>query len=666
MNSIAKSFKRTAVIAIIMLFGLVATMTPLSASAQMTQAEFQAEIARLTALIEQLTLQLSGGAMSSSTACPYTWTRSLTTGSTGSDVMKLQQFLNSSADTQLAVSGAGSAGNETQYFGPITAAAVTKFQNKYRADVLTPLGLAAGTGYFGPSTMAKANALCASTPVTPPADNTTDDDESQKPVLRGEGTIGTFEIDNADDTDIEENAQDQTIAEITLEADDGDIELNRIDIALVGINTPTESDPWDVFEDIAIWIDGDLVKRMNADDKDDYLNKNDGTLRFSKLDFLLEEREEAGMLITASTQNNVDGAGIDADWSVSVESIRYFDGDGVATTDTSSDEIGDTASFSIVEEGDGEELKFSLSSNNPGESDIIVDDTRKTNDVTILRYTIKAEDNDIDLDRLFVTVVTSATTSQVVDDITIEIDGDSFKDDDKTVNSAFSTTYEFDIDGDITIDEDDEVEVEVIVDLKARLGRYDNGTTIKALVTSTERDATEAEGADDITTFSGTAVGKTHTLLSEGIVIPRASVETDVDRSGSNDTIGEYRIEFEVTAVENDFYITADASRDASTATTGVAYTITGPSGFVPASSSISAILTSGADENTPDVFTVREGDTETFTLIVTINPNVAGQYRVGLTEVNYDDDSSGSASTEAYIPVPTQDYRTMYRYINN
>ncbi|MES2134636.1 MAG: hypothetical protein V4449_00110 [Patescibacteria group bacterium] len=116
-----------------------------------------------------------GGGTSSAAVCPFTWTRSLTTGATGADVLALQKFLNSDTSTQVAVTGSGSPGNETSFFGPATGAAVTKFQLKYAAQILTPLGLTKGTAFFGASSRAKANELCASggpVVVTPPSTGT--------------------------------------------------------------------------------------------------------------------------------------------------------------------------------------------------------------------------------------------------------------------------------------------------------------------------------------------------------------------------------------------------------------------------------------------------------------------------------------------------------------
>ncbi|MGB2580273.1 MAG: IPT/TIG domain-containing protein [Minisyncoccia bacterium] len=85
--------------------------------------------------------------------------RTLSLGSRGEDVRELQKFLNIDSYTTVAVSGAGSLGNETDYYGPATKRAVIKFQEKYRNDILEPIGLSFGTGVFGSGTRVKVIAL---------------------------------------------------------------------------------------------------------------------------------------------------------------------------------------------------------------------------------------------------------------------------------------------------------------------------------------------------------------------------------------------------------------------------------------------------------------------------------------------------------------------------
>ena len=75
-------------------------------------------------------------------------TRSLKVGMTGEDVKCLQRYLNWSNHT-VASSGPGSPGNETMYFGSLTANAVANWQNSNSLQVLTPVGLTSGTGYWG-------------------------------------------------------------------------------------------------------------------------------------------------------------------------------------------------------------------------------------------------------------------------------------------------------------------------------------------------------------------------------------------------------------------------------------------------------------------------------------------------------------------------------------
>jgi len=78
-------------------------------------------------------------------ASTVSFTRDLTLGSTGSDVTLLQQYLNSHG-FQVSLSGVGSPGNESDYFGLKTQIALSKYQS---VNSISP-----SVGYFGPKTRA--------------------------------------------------------------------------------------------------------------------------------------------------------------------------------------------------------------------------------------------------------------------------------------------------------------------------------------------------------------------------------------------------------------------------------------------------------------------------------------------------------------------------------
>lgn len=81
----------------------------------------------------------------------FTFTLDLKLNDFGEQVFQLQKYLNANGFT-VAQTGAGSPGNETTYFGTRTYAALVKFQDEHAAEILTPVGLTKGSGFFGAST----------------------------------------------------------------------------------------------------------------------------------------------------------------------------------------------------------------------------------------------------------------------------------------------------------------------------------------------------------------------------------------------------------------------------------------------------------------------------------------------------------------------------------
>ena len=173
----------------------------------------------------------SSGGSSSSSVCPYTWSTNLNIGSTGTDVQMLQRFLNDNGFT-IASSGAGSPGNETTYYGSLTAAALGQYQAANEGSILTPIGLsAAGVPFpFGPATRSHVNANCTSSGSSSGGGSST-----PGPVGTGLSVAAASQPQNAL---APQGATRVPFTRITLTAGtDGDVQVNGITVQRVGLGS---------------------------------------------------------------------------------------------------------------------------------------------------------------------------------------------------------------------------------------------------------------------------------------------------------------------------------------------------------------------------------------------------------------------------------------------
>jgi len=661
-----------AFVAVAMVFSAFA---PSAKAAEQSAEDLQKMINDLLAQVAGLQSQVGqGGTSVASGVCPYTWTRDLSSGAKGADVMKLQQFLNADADTRVAAEGAGSVGAETEFYGPATAAAVSKLQVKYRADILSPAALVNPTGYFGPSSRAKANALCATAPVMDDTTGSTTDDEDttdEDKTLSGEADLDTYEADDADDDTIDEGSDDAPVAVFTAKFDNGDASISRLDVAFVAAG----AQPWKAFETVSLWVDGDKVAEADASSKNDYLgDEADGVIRFSGLDIVAMEDEDLEITVAVTVQNGLDADEL-AVWTVTTESLRFFDADGVATTDiTLVDD--ESAAFETEEAGTDDDAEVKKNTNNPDASTLLVEDDSKKSeefDVFLFNIDVDQDSSDLVLGKAYVDIKVSnpagaaaATTfNEVVSKVYLTIDGEqvtgdvtdllgddtgvapftSVGEEDYSIaaNASNTVRYEFDFD-DYDLAADDVYEATLSIVFEGQnAGDYENGVMVEADVDGADWDLEGVEGDNVLT---GTQSSKVHTLAT---VVPDVSdVTSTTDKNDAGDT-GTISFQFTVGADGDDVVLAVADNDDVDGTTDDVMFTVTGTDVGI----ALSALTKVGGDAvYAGGEWTIADGDEATFALdttLTTASSSDNGTYRVTLDSVggvDVDKTSAGLALT--------------------
>lgn len=576
--TIAKELTAKALVAVVAA-AMVLSSFAASASAQTTE-ELQKMINELLAQVAALQGQAGqAGTSVAAGVCPYTWTRDLAQGAKGADVMKLQQFLNADADTRVAVTGAGSAGMETEFYGPATAAAVSKMQVKYRADILSPANLVNPTGYFGPSSRAKANSLCVTAPVVEEETaSTTEEEEEEEIELSGEADLKSVEVEDADDTTIQEGETDVEVALVTVEFENGDAEVSRLDIKL---DHSTSTRPWNVFESFSLWVDGDMITEVDADSKSDYIGSNDDMIRFSGLKLVAEEDEEVEIVIAATLKGSIKDADR-GDWTITVESLRFFDADGVASTEDMA--TGD-ATITVELAGADDEVKIKRSSDDPKEDTLKVETgtTKSTHDIGVFLIEVGEDSSDVIVNSGEVDIkvsnpadaTASINTGDVIDKVVVKVGSKSvtgkLDGSHATVATGSNATLTYKLDfNEFDLKADADYKTVVSVTFKGQnTDKYGNGVTVQAL---SDGGGWDIEGVDPITT-KGTYTGKVHTLNSADVVF--SDYGWTVNNTG---TLIDFT--FTVDADEEDFDVLtssiASTTSGNATITAGVLSVVTG------------------------------------------------------------------------------------------
>lgn len=683
-------------------FAAVATVTPAQAQ---TAEELQAQIAALLAQINAL----SGGSTTGGSTISSAPVAPLTVGSTGSQVTALQNFL--------IGKGFSIPAGATGYYGSQTQAAVTAYQQSkgwsgpfgyygsltagwVAADLASSGGTSGGTGSMPAGCMP---GYAFSTTTGQPCTTTGGSTGSTGTLQGGAGDIESVEfISGLNNEEVGEGAEDVEVAGWEVEATEGsDIQLVAITLDFDNTNAVSGSDDDldDYADEVSVRFNGEEVARVDARTFDD-----DNNYRRSvslKSGAIVRAGDTEDLTVALTGVNNLDSGNEGEIWNVGLISIRFQDAQGAIITyssgtdmestpdnDTTTDADERQFSFEGFASAANTELRFSNGDDDINDSRTInVDENNDTDNVDFFSFEIEVRgDSDVEIKDLpiFWTATGATQVQHIINSAELFIGGESVGSENISISTATGTTTFDNID--YTIPAGTTVEALVRVDINDLDSNFEAGDTLMVEIGEIQTDSSlfdaEDEQGNDLADADKTGSARTdaHTFYADGIQVSFVSQSVqEVTVDGNNNDYANLTIVFDITAFGDDIWIpnvttdmatgtTASNSAAVPAASQGIGYFIqTNAAGVNLASTSISEVITSTAVEGT-NAFEVREGDTERFTLKVTINnAGATGNWsgRAIMSGINFA--LSDTATGASVFTSSLQDnFKTGYGYMAN
>lgn len=597
----------------------------------------------------------------------YMFNSNLTVGSTGPDVVALQDRLIAAGNSIPAIaSGAAAKG----YFGSQTRAAVMAYQ--------AARGIPS-TGFVGPLTR---GALNGSPVVTNPGTIVCPVGYNCVPVggspsipstpstggLSGtDGLISDVdELSQYANEEVGDGQNDVKVLGMDVEASsDGDIRIKSIKVSFDATGNTGSDNIDDYIESVSIWMGSTKVGSADASDfNEDSSDVWSKTVTVSGNAVVKADSTEK-FYVAVDSVSNLDSGDISGDsWTVNVESIRFEDGSGVTTSDTTTGDLPDLdvpISFVSFSTAADTELKFSTDSSNPDGTIVVVDDNDTTEDVVLLIGKMELEGtSDAVLDELPITFTVGGTATGLASTtatVTLKIDGEEYT---ESITSAFNTaasSVTFD-NLDLDIEAGKTLTFTVLAEILSMDGALTAGDVLKATFTASNRDTIDIENEEGDQLSSGertgSATGEFMEFRTEGIGLTLVSTaKTPADNAVANNDLGEFKIVFDVIAIGDTVYVSSLADATLSGVTTGKASINVDRAGTATVGGVTASIEnTEDSTLNSAGLYEIPEGTTERFELTTTVQlpaAGSAGTYRAQLGGISWGTDATDATPNNAY-----------------
>lgn len=627
----------------------------------MTAEQLQAQIAQLQALIAQL-----GGGTTGATPSAYTYTRSLTVGSTGADVMALQKFL--------IGKGFAIAAGPTGTFGPQTKAALAKYQ--------TSVGITPASGYFGPITMASLNSMVGTG--TGSTGGSTGTTGSTGTSLQGGAGDITVTLKNSGTNDqVFEGDEGTKVLGMDVKAEGSDVSVNSVKVDFtIPSSVSTRLNRY--VDSVDVMVGGKVVGSADVDS----FTKNGSHYSYNipVKNAVVKENQTDRFYVAINAANTIDTNNLGASFTVAATSLRFEDATGALFSDT---ESSITNTFTFEKLSTAGDVSLTVSEDDTSVNDahtVQADNTSDTNNVELLSFKLKAKGADITLNSIPFTLTSSgAGVTEILNDARLMMDGKEVGDlvqgattgyASSSLASSTDTTYYIKFqnldDDDVVINEGDTANFTLEADINDLGGAFTTGDSLTATLTGTGISAEDQNGDSLVSSDKkGSANSDGTKFAASGITtsnfVTTSAVSKDYGSSSSPNHQGEYVMTFQVTAFQDPAYIALTAASSTSGTAYGVVFRMEDSSGTLLGSGTTTASVRKVGGQGSVTSNYLQLNDGETATLELTVNHDIAttGYAHVQILGVNFNQ-SSATTADQQYVPSPADQYESSNVYIAN
>jgi hypothetical protein len=438
-------------------------------------------------------------------------------------------------------------------------------------------------------------------------------------VLGGEGETTNFEIKGEDDAFA--STEEEHVATIEFEVEDGDVNLEKIDLYFGSNDDATDNanDVWENIEKVTLTVDGKEIASADVSDDDEW-NEEDtdasNTDVYSlslKGDAVFKDGDKVEIEVLVDTTDEVESTDTAEDYNLWAE-LRFSNAEGVLTYEGGdADDDSDAIAFKVKPLGLFD-IDFDENSDSP-EDDKSLDLSDDLEETLVIVDAEIGEDQGGTLETAVVKLTaqlaagsTATDADELIDEVQFMVDGkevDADSVDTSVTTAATILTYTFDLD-DIEVSAEDEIEFEVV---GAFNSIEDDSEFVNATVkvTSIEIKGEDQEGNN----FSGVTYTET---TSYAPIFKASAGDVDVEFNGdlellyTGDHAGTAKFEVKITNNTGSDMTGMDVLANWTLDVDGLIVSGTNPT----------AVTDKDEVALTADGMTINDGETETYTVTVT------------------------------------------------